>query len=326
MGGESSKQSGSSEATHNRERERKRSGLSSVLAGVGRCSISKSTRSYNSCVPPGSIPEHIPSAPVKCTPVPILQTATLGTAFTWIPDTEAALIMEWNRERQAAAAASTRGPRQRPNWEVNVGGWRDQSAGDPTDHSFPTQNRISDRSPTPATGDQAGCGATSSAASVGNLIPLNCDCTPVLTGRSTGLIFSCPTTWTQLALQGSASFPPQSSPTPSNPKAPADGSDELKKPGSGDSPDSPVVISELPVGIDYYYALQARWTTPESCSMPPATEEEDLNDSIILEAVADPDGSVLSPPVPLGYMIDLFVPQWRAEGLFDQAELGNQTR
>lgn len=80
------------------------------------------------------------------------------------------------------------------------------------------------------------------------------------------------------------------------------------------------------MGLDYYRALQARWLTPEARALPPATEEEDLNDSVILDAVTDPDGSALSPPVPLGYMIDLFVPQWRAEGLYDQAELANQTR
>jgi hypothetical protein len=324
MGGESSKPTNSSGSV--RSREHKRSGLSSAFAG-GDCRTSSnySRPSYLGGPSYGSIPEHIPAAPVKCAPVPIAQTTTLDKAFTWIPDTEAMLVTEWNRERQEAAAPRVRPVHANPNGDGDSGGYQ----------AKPTLS--SRQSSTTAGEDKTTVGGvTSSVSSSANLVPLNCDYTPAATGRSTGLVFRGPVAWVQPTSQGSAPSPVASSSSPSSPKPLSDkrsaGGDETsakrqeplcaKSPG----PSSSVVVSALPVGIEYYRALQARWATPELCHLAPAAEEEDLNDSVILEAVAEPDGNVLSPPVPLGYMIDLFVPQWRAEGLFEQAESGNQGR
>ncbi|KPA74164.1 hypothetical protein ABB37_09430 [Leptomonas pyrrhocoris] len=320
MGGESSKHAAAAGAA--RSRERKRSGLSNAFAG-GDCRSTSNNPRPNTMGPSyGSAPEHIPAAPVKCTPVPIESIRTLGADLTWIPDTEATLITEWNHERQKLTAAGLRRSQPRRNGDSNGGGPAG-SSGDSSGHASPGAKQSSSGSPTAAAGDQATPGVASSA---GNLVPLNCDCAPATTGRSTGLIFRVPTTWAQPGFPGSGSSLSRSPSWPSSLQVATDQRGGSKKPSAGNSPCSPVVISALPVGIEYYRALQTRWTTPEARSMPPATEEEDLNDSLILEAVADPDCSVLSPPVPLGYMIDLFVPQWRAEGLFDQAEHGNSVR
>lgn len=312
-----------------RSRERKRSGLSNALAGGDCRSGVTNPRSHASGLSYGSVPEHIAPPPAKCAPVPIAANVTLSPTLTWIPDTEVLLIKEWNRERHETAAAGLRGFKQRPNGEGEAGV-------SPNGASLNTK-QSNGVATTAASGrggeaEQATPGMTSSNSSAASFVPLSCDCVPAATGRSTGLAFRVPTAGTQPALSGSVAAgvtaPSQaSSSTPSSPKVPADKQSEPKKPTSTDSSaPSSVVVSALPVGIDYYRALQARWATPESRAMPPAAEVEDLNDSVILDAVSDSNGSVLSPPVPLGYMIDLFVPQWRAEGLFDQAGLNNHGR
>ncbi|CAJ1989798.1 hypothetical protein conserved [Leishmania donovani] len=316
MGGESSKHSNSS--AHVRNRERKRGAVPSTLAGGSCRSDSLNGRTARLGPSCGDVPDYIPPSPVQCVASPILLSGSLDPSLTWILDTEAALITEWNRDLQEAAAPSAvaRGvPRGRETaGEESTLSWTKTSPESGASTAASNTPGLTSSSTFPAL---SGWPSPTHAKSPSGLA-LTCDSVDVTTGRSTGMTLRVPTTWTQQ----NSSRATASTKTLASPKSPK----ALPKPLSDSAEGaSPLVVSSLPVGIDYFRALQSRWLIQEQRSLPPATDEEDLNDSVILEAVSEPNGDVLSPPVPLGYMIDLFVPQWRSEGLFEAAQ-DHQTR
>ncbi|CAG9576533.1 conserved hypothetical protein [Leishmania major strain Friedlin] len=311
MGGESSKHSNAS--AHVRSRERKRGAVSSALAGDSCRTDSCHERTAHLRPSYGDILDSIPPSPVQCVASPIPLSGSLDPSLTWILDTEAALITEWNRDLQEVAAPSTgaRGvPRGREAAaEESTLSWTKTSLKSGPSTAASNTPGLTSSSTFPAL---SGWPSPTHAKSPSGLA-LTCDSVDVRTGRSTGLTLRVTTTWTQQS-SSRAKASTKESTSPKSPKA-------LPKPLS-DSVEgaSPLVVSSLPVGIDYFRALQSRWLVQEQRSLPPATDEEDLNDSVILEAVSESNGDVLSPPVPLGYMIDLFVPQWRSEGLFEAAQ------
>lgn len=317
MGGDSSKHSNASSA-QTRSRERKRSGLSSALAGGDCRSGPLGDRTARVGPVYGEAPDYIPPSPVRCTVVPIAARSQLDAALTWIPDTEAALIAEWNCERldggataaAAAAAAVAEAQHPRGGSSANAGAAGAKVAPSPTTPGMTSSSTCPASTPPSPMHLQTSSG-----------LPATCDVEDVLRGRSTGLTFKVPTTWTQLHAPHitSTSASSKSLHSPTSPKAPA----LAQQPNAGlagASASAPVVVAALPVGMEYFRALQTRWLAPAQRAMPPATDEDDLNDSAILEAVAESNGDVLSPPVPLGYMIDLFVPQWQSEGLYEAAQ------
>ncbi|CBZ28030.1 conserved hypothetical protein [Leishmania mexicana MHOM/GT/2001/U1103] len=311
MGGESSKHS--NPLAHARNRERKRGAAPNAL--VGRSCHSDSLSEHTARLGPsyGDVPGYIPPSPVQCVASPIPLSGSLDPSLTWILDTEAALIVEWNRNLQGVSApsAGARGvPRERETAaEESTLSWAKTSPGSGASTAASNATGLTSSPTFPAL---SGWQSPAHAKSPSGLAP-TCDSVDVTTGRSTGMTLHVPTTWTQQS-SSRATASTKALDSPKSPKA-------LPKPLS-DSVEgaSPLVVSTLPVGIDYFRALQSRWLAQEQHSLPPAADEEDLNDSVILEAVSEPNGDVLSPPVPLGYMIDLFVPQWRSEGLFEAAE------
>ncbi|KAF8296756.1 hypothetical protein TcYC6_0086170 [Trypanosoma cruzi] len=79
---------------------------------------------------------------------------------------------------------------------------------------------------------------------------------------------------------------------------------------------------EIPVGKDFFLALRAAWRkeppTAERHKIPPPTDPRDLDEDYICFAIEEPVGNVMSPPVPLSYMVsEILVPQWTVDGLFD---------
>ncbi|GET89571.1 hypothetical protein, conserved [Leishmania tarentolae] len=311
MGGESSKHSNASR--HARSHERKRGAASNALTGVSCHSDTVNERTARLGPPYGEVPVYIPTSPVQCAASPISLSCSLDASLTWILDTEAALITEWNRKLHEVTTHSAEAH--------GVSRGREPPAQESTPSLTKTSPESGARTAAPKT-----LGLTSfSTLPVLQGLPsqahanssfglsLTCDSVDVTTGRSTGMTFRVPTMWAQQT-SSSATASTKALTGVKSPQA-------LSGPLSGSSQGaSQFVVSSLPVGIDYFCALQSRWLARDQCSLLPATDEEDLNDSVILEAVSESNGDALSPPVPLEYMIDLFVPQWRSEGLFEAAQ------
>lgn len=83
---------------------------------------------------------------------------------------------------------------------------------------------------------------------------------------------------------------------------------------------------DIPCGEAFYYALRFHWrrqappgsaAAAEVALLPPLPDEEDLDDSLIMDCVCDDYKGVLDPPVPLSYIVDCLVPEWEDEGLFE---------
>ncbi|CAJ1009525.1 hypothetical protein Q4I28_004839 [Leishmania naiffi] len=90
----------------------------------------------------------------------------------------------------------------------------------------------------------------------------------------------------------------------------------LSRPNEG----APIMIDSVPVGIDYYAALQKAWSrAPERPpSLPPLAMVSDVNLNTIEEMLSgDSEGEELRPPVPLGLIITYFIEDWRDSGLYD---------
>ncbi|CAM39462.1 conserved hypothetical protein [Leishmania braziliensis MHOM/BR/75/M2904] len=311
MGGESSKHSNSS--AHARRREGRRSAAPHAQAGADYHLPPLNVHPARLGPSYGEAPEYIPPSPVQCAASPILSSSSLDPSLTWMLDTEAVLITEWNRSLQNVATSSS-GP---------FGVWQGGEA--VTDDS-----KMSCAVTTPQSGVSTTAsntlGLTSSSTCLplsGSLLPahlqsstglaLGCDSVTVTTGRSTGMSLRVPTTWSHPKPSWSNVSPK----TMSSPKSPQ----ATPHPLSVSSEGAPsLVVSTLPVGIDYFRVLQSRWLAVEQPLLPPTADEEELSDSVILEAVSEVSGDVLQPPVPLGHMIALFVPQWRSEGLFEAAQ------
>ncbi|KAG5476508.1 hypothetical protein LSCM1_04221 [Leishmania martiniquensis] len=308
MGGESSKHSSSS--ANVRGREKKRGILSTSLTGVDCRAVALNERTARFGPPFGDVPEYIPPSPVRCVASPIPPSSSLDPSLTWILDTEAVLITEWNRDLQGGGAPSPAA--------LGVLQGREAAGADSKflgTRTLPQSTASTVASNTPGLTSSSTCPPLSGPPSPMHVqsssgVSLACDSVAVTRGRSTGMALRVPTTWSHskssCAVASSKGVTsPVSSEAP--PCDPAEGA-------------SSVVVSVLPVGIDYFRALQSRWQALAQRSLPPPADEEDLNDSVILEAVSEANGDVLSPPVPLGYMIDLFVPQWRSEGLYEAAQ------
>ncbi|KAH9577720.1 hypothetical protein LSM04_000942 [Trypanosoma melophagium] len=84
-------------------------------------------------------------------------------------------------------------------------------------------------------------------------------------------------------------------------------------------------VTELPVGKEYFLALRSAWRAEAAPrDVLPQTDERELDDSFIHDAIEDAVGAVLTPPVPLAYMVgEILVPQWELEGLYDAPALRN---
>ncbi|KAG5502259.1 hypothetical protein GH5_05231 [Leishmania sp. Ghana 2012 LV757] len=308
MGGESSKHSNS--AANARSRERKRGALPAALTGGDCRAVPLSDRTTRFGPSYGEVPDYIPPSPVRCVASPIPPSGSLDPSVTWILDTEAVLITEWNRGLQGVCTPRTGALGALRGRE---GAGADSKLLGP--RTLPESAASTVASITPGLTSSSTCPPLSGPPSPTHLqsssgVSLTCDSVAVTTGRSTGMILRVPTTWTQSKLSCAGASSKAVASSTSSEVSPCD-------PAGGASS---VVVSVLPVGIDYFRALQSRWLALAHRSLPPPADEEDLNDSVILEAVSEANGDVLSPPVPLGYMIDLFVPQWRSEGLYEAAQ------
>ncbi|ORC92844.1 uncharacterized protein TM35_000021700 [Trypanosoma theileri] len=91
-------------------------------------------------------------------------------------------------------------------------------------------------------------------------------------------------------------------------------------PADGEAP-----ATELPVGKEFFLALRAAWREEAAPrDVLPPTDEADLDDSFIHDAIEDTVGTVLAPPVPLAYMVsEILVPQWELGGLYDAPAVRN---
>ncbi|TPP52081.1 hypothetical protein CGC20_5490 [Leishmania donovani] len=130
------------------------------------------------------------------------------------------------------------------------------------------------------------------------LVPLHCDHAPFPFHRSSGVVFALPPSSVDdggAATMNAASLPDR-------------GEQALS------------VMDSVPVGFDYYAALQKAWSrTPERPpSLPPLATASEVNLSDIDEMLSgDSDYEELRPPVPLGLMISYFTVDWRDSGLYD---------
>ncbi|KAK7194342.1 hypothetical protein NESM_000349500 [Novymonas esmeraldas] len=332
MGSEPSKHSSSS-AARGRSRERRRSGLSNALAGGDCRSGTSNERSVRVGPTYGDAPDYIPPSPVRCSALPIQPSALLAASLTWIADTEAALIVDWNRRVQEAALdLPGAGRTTTPGCGGDESGCAPASTAEAKASgavSVLGSGASTAALNTPGLTSSTTCPPPSTPPSPtrrqsSGVPPLSCDCVSVEAGRSTGTPFPLPTAWSQAAAASRTHGSTKAARSPTSPKQlPPPRGDAAE--GTSSSPSPSLVVTSIPVGMEYFRAVQSRWLAPAQRALPPATEEEDLNDSAILEAVAETNGDVLSPPVPLGYMIDLYVPQWRSEGLYEAAQ-ENQTR
>ncbi|CCW65090.1 unnamed protein product [Phytomonas sp. EM1] len=82
-----------------------------------------------------------------------------------------------------------------------------------------------------------------------------------------------------------------------------------------------LTLTEIPVGKQYFHALREAWRRPPppiiAAALPLPADRDDLSEYSILNAIDNVTSPQLVPPVPLDYMIELLIPQWVDEGLYD---------
>ncbi|KAG5501989.1 hypothetical protein JKF63_04260 [Porcisia hertigi] len=312
MGGESSKYCNSSAHLHNREG--KRNAQSDALMGPGHSSDTVRTAGFGP--PHGEIPDFIPPSPVHCVASSISPRKAPDSSLTWIIDTEAAIITEWNRDMQGVVAASL-SPRAVPRGRAVAAATNSSPSVKTTESGASTVVSIAPglMSPSvfPPFSDSSSLVHPQTSA---GLSP-TCEYVSVTTGRSTGVTFRVPTTWSHSE--------PSHKGTPPTKLDTADGASSvvvsvlpvgIDEQGLG-------AMSTVPVGIDYYTALQKAWsrTPKQPPSLPPLASESEVNLSDIDDVLSgSSDYEELSPPVPLGLMISYFAMDWRDSGLYDAVQ------
>ncbi|KPI84523.1 hypothetical protein ABL78_6433 [Leptomonas seymouri] len=128
------------------------------------------------------------------------------------------------------------------------------------------------------------------------LVPLDCDRAAFPFNRSTGVVFEKPAA------------------------KDADRSGVALATAASNGSAVGLPTTEVPVGMDYYKALQKAWShQPEHPpKLAPLASEADVNISDI-DAVlsSDTEWEELNPPVTLVQMISYFAEDWRGRGLYD---------
>lgn len=226
-----------------------------------------------------------------CTPSPIKLGAARDLTISWLSQTESALVLDWaaGQETRAAAKAAEALARQQARQAGNVGTAAAQLVAAAGLHP----PRLS------SSGSSSGSSSSSWSSEedpddlrrADGLVPLQCDHAPFPFNRSCGVVFDLPGTAGGASGGGTLSAIPSLLPT-----------------------------TEVPVGMDYYTALQVAWsrrpTNPPK--LPPLASEDEVNISDIDDVLSgDSDYEELSPPVPLGLMISYFAEDWRENGLYD---------
>lgn len=81
---------------------------------------------------------------------------------------------------------------------------------------------------------------------------------------------------------------------------------------------APPAVPQLPVGMDFYKAVQAEWRArPKDGRAPIPVAAPQMDPEDIIDAIAETPGDVLSPPVHLPFMIECLLEVWDEEGLYD---------
>ncbi|KAG5476509.1 hypothetical protein LSCM1_04222 [Leishmania martiniquensis] len=233
-------------------------------------------------------------------PTPIDVSAARDVTISWLSHAESVLVLEWAEEGRAqqaqlqAQSQDVKETQQRPATTADALLAEAVAAG----------LRYTG-------GASSSCSFSSSADDpdeerrTQGLVPLHCDHTPFPFHRSSGVVFALPPG------SGGRASPAVSAAMPSD---------------CGEW--APGVIDKVPVGADYYAALQKAWArTPEQPPrLPPLATESEVNLADIEEVLSgDSDYEELRPPVPLGLMISYFTVDWRDSGLYDVVQRREET-
>jgi hypothetical protein len=228
-------------------------------------------------------------------PSPINTGAARDLTISWLSQAESALVLDWAQEQEKKKAAKVAkaeeaAVRRRERQTKKGGTTASQLVAEAGLH----QQQLSSSSSSSLHADlwsSSGSDDIDDLRRAEGLVPLDCDHAPLPFHRSCGVVFEQP-----------ASGIASASAVASN----------------GTSAALPT--TELPVGMDFYTALQKAWSRrPKNPpKLPPLASEADVNISDIDDALSgDSDYEELNPPVPLGLMISYFAEDWRESGLYD---------
>lgn len=225
-----------------------------------------------------------------CTPTPIDVSAARDLTISWLSHAESVLVLEWTeceraQQAQVLQQSQQRKVQQRQQQPVTTA---DELLAEATAAGLRYARVASSSSEEDSDDERRSQG----------LVPLHCDHAPFPFHRSSGVVFALPPSSVDgggAATMSAASLPDR-------------GERALS------------VMDSVPVGFDYYTALQKAWSrTPERPpSLPPLATASEVNLSDIDEMLSgDSDYEELRPPVPLGLMISYFTVDWRDSGLYD---------
>lgn len=240
-------------------------------------------------------PLRVPDGPVGCTPSPITPGTACDPTISWLSQTESMLVLDWAQERELKRTAKAK------RAEEDAARRREQQTSEATPGSQLVAEaglnlpRLSSSSYSDSLSSSWSEEADDLRREAG-LVPLECDHASFPFNRSCGVVFEQPTAFASASAAADAAPRGRATPLPT---------------------------TEVPVGVDYYAALQKAWSRqPEILpNLPPIALEAEIHMAEIQDVMsADADSEELNPPVPLGLMVGCFAEDWRDDGLYDAVQ------
>lgn len=231
-----------------------------------------------------------------CVPNPISLGAARDLTISWLSEAESVLVLDWaeSRAKYTAAKAEEAAARQQRVREASPSGTAAAQLVAAAGLHAPQHSSSSSGSSCSSSEDED----EDDVRRAEGLVPLQCDHAPFPFNRSCGVVFE----GTAVNAGGSSNGGPTGAAAAAGVATPQ------------------LPTTEVPVGMDYYAALQRAWSRRPANppKLPPLASEADVNISDIDDVLSgDSDYEELNPPVPLGLMISYFAEDWRESGLYD---------